>query len=582
MARMIPPVFDPTNPSDGERKVFELLRDDPATKSWVALHSQDVARFHVRQVLGEVDFVILIPSKGVLCLEIKGHKKVRRQGGAWYLGNDAPNYRGPFKQALEGANSIRKWVVQRRNDLGKTPFVWAVIFPFVSQVQRFETDEWHPWQLITADDLKASRIGNVLTTVIDRGRDHLAKVESAKWFHPGDNALTGAQRDALTKLLRPDFELCETPASARDRRADELRHYTEEQFVALDAMETNERVLFEGPAGTGKTVLALEDARREAIDGRSIVLLCFNHLLASELKQQVASFGVTFKLATLHSLMAEIANAPTHSEPGPSQKYWEEELPARALEVLLGQASQWEYDVLIIDEAQDVVRGPYLDVLECLVRGGWRDGRWRLFGDFDHQALYGNPQPGLTELDSRAPGVPRYSLRVNCRNTPRIMEFVHLLARPEPGYTRALRPDTGVDPKLEYYSSADSQLRMLEGTLCQLLADGYAENEIVVLSPRANSCAAQVTTGRLAPLLQPLTIPQQQDKVGYGTVHAFKGLDRPAVVLTDVDDILSRYAQSLFYTGISRATDRLTILVDERARDQVIEALTRTRQAYLG
>ena len=202
MARMIPPVFGPTNPSDGERRIFGLLRDDPLTSTWVVLHSQDIAR-HVRQVVGEVDFVVLIPSKGVLCLEIKGHKRVRRHGGAWYLGQDGPDYRGPFKQAVDGTNSILKRVKLRCPDFGATPFVWAVIFPFVAAVDRFATDEWQPWQLVTADELSRSSIGKLLSGIIDAERDRLAGVETARWFRPDANALTFAQRDALAELLRP-------------------------------------------------------------------------------------------------------------------------------------------------------------------------------------------------------------------------------------------------------------------------------------------------------------------------------------------------------------------------------------------
>lgn len=568
---MIPPVFSPTNPSDGERRVFDLLRDDPLTNAWVVLHSQDIAQ-HVKQVVGEADFVVLIPSKGVLCLEIKGHKRARRQGGAWFLGNGGPDYRGPFKQAAEATNSILRRVKLRSQDFKQTPFVWAVVFPFVAAVDRFDTDEWQPWQLVTADDLKAASIGNILSTVIDAERDRLAEVETARWFRPETNALTFAQRDALADLLRPDFELCETPRSAQQRRADELRHYTEEQFGAIDAMEVNDHVIFDGPAGTGKTVLALEAARREAINGRRVALLCFNQLLADWLRDESQSFGVPVTIRTLHSLLLEIAGIAVPKSK--SSRFWEQELPASALEVLLDNDTKWEFDILIIDEAQDVLRESYLDVLECLVRNGWRDGRWRLFGDFTHQAIYDNPEPGLNELERRAPTTARYSLRVNCRNTPRIIEFVNLLAHPVPGYSRALRPNTGADPRIRYYS-ANRQTDVLEQALTQLLEDGFTTTEIAVLSPKIDSCARQAGQSGLSGLLEPISTRQSEGRIGYGTIHSFKGLDRPAIVLTDVEDIFSAQARALFYTAISRATDRLIILVHERAKPQVVDVLRR-------
>lgn len=575
---MIPPVFSPTNPSDGERRIFDLIRDDPVTNNWVVLHSQDIAA-HIKQIVGEADFVVLIPGKGVLCLEVKGHKRARRQGGAWLLGNDAPDYRGPFKQALEATNSILKRVRARSSDFATTPFVWAVVFPFVTAVERFQSDEWQPWQLITAADLKDCSIGKVLDGVIDAERDRLSKTQTARWFKPEANALTFAQRDALADLLRPDFELCETPRSAEQRRAEELHHYTTEQFGALDAMDVNEHVIFEGPAGTGKTVLALEAARREAIRGQRVLLVCFNQLLADWLRHEADGFGVPITVRTLHSILLEIAGIEVTSPD--SAVFWEQELPTRALEVLLDGGTDWEFDVVIVDEAQDVLRQCYLDVLECLIREGWRDGRWRLFGDFALQAIYDSPDWGLGELERRAPSTTHYSLRVNCRNTPRIVEFVNLLAQPTPGYSRILRPNTGSDPRIRYYAN-NRQARVLEDVLNELLDEGYVPGEIAVLSPKADSCARLALAETLSSVLEPIAHQQSPGRIGYGTVHAFKGLDRPAVVLTDVEDIVSERARKLFYTAISRATERLVILVNERARPQIVDALRRKVTAHGG
>lgn len=566
---MIPPLFCPTNPSDGERKIFDLLRDDPLTNSWTVLHSQDIAQ-HIKQVVGEADFVVLIPGKGVLCLEVKGHRRVRREGGAWFLGRGDPDYRGPFKQAAEASNSILKRVKMRSQAFGKTPFTWAVVFPFVAAVERFATDEWQPWQLVTADNLQHATIGKILGDIIDAERRRLTEVETARWFQLEVNALTFAERDALADLLRPDFELCETSRSAKKRRAEELHHYTEEQFGALDAMEVNEHVIFEGPAGTGKTVLALEAARREAVAGRRVLLLCFNKLLADWLREEVRSFGVPVTVRTLHSLLCEITKENA-SNPD-SSDFWERELPNRALEMLLDDDAKWEFDVLIIDEAQDILRESYLDVLECMVRNGWHGGRWRMFGDFAFQAIYDNPDWGLAELQRRAPFTARYSLRINCRNTPRIIEFVNLLARPIPGYSRALRPNTGSDPTVRYFSNK-RQVQVLAESLNELLDDGFTESEIVVLSAVVDSCALEAAQTTLSGVLTPLSTRLPAGKVGYSTVHAFKGLDRPAVVLTDVEDIVSERARMLFYTAISRATDRLIILVNERAKPQVIDVI---------
>ncbi|AJR30263.1 hypothetical protein G155_00233 [Mycobacterium sp. VKM Ac-1817D] len=49
----------------------------------------------------------------------------------------------------------------------------------------------------------------------------------------------------------------------------------------------------------------------------------------------------------------------------------------------------------------------------------------------------------------------------------------------------------------------------------------------------------------------------------YSTVHAFKGLESPAVVITDLDQTTANENfDSLLYVGLTRATDRLIALIE--------------------
>ena len=46
------------------------------------------------------------------------------------------------------------------------------------------------------------------------------------------------------------------------------------------------------------------------------------------------------------------------------------------------------YDEIVLDEAQDVLRRSYLDVLDLRLGGGLAGGHWRFFGDFTWQRIY--------------------------------------------------------------------------------------------------------------------------------------------------------------------------------------------------
>jgi superfamily I DNA/RNA helicase len=53
-------------------------------------------------------------------------------------------------------------------------------------------------------------------------------------------------------------------------------------------------------------------------------------------------------------------------------------------------------------------------------------------------------------------------------------------------------------------------------------------------------------------------------QVQYSTIHAFKGLESPAVIVTDLDQHLVPNFESLLYTGLTRATDRLVAVMDRK------------------
>ena len=122
MARMIPPRILPDCSSLGEQEIFRRLKDDPETNDWIVLHSLDVAE-HMTSIAGEIDFVAIVPGKGVLCVEVKGCKSLRRHDGLWYYGKaPSPDARGPFKQASTAMHSIRTKLAKRRRTWGKFHF----------------------------------------------------------------------------------------------------------------------------------------------------------------------------------------------------------------------------------------------------------------------------------------------------------------------------------------------------------------------------------------------------------------------------------------------------------------------------
>jgi superfamily I DNA/RNA helicase len=234
--------------------------------------------------------------------------------------------------------------------------------------------------------------------------------------------------------------------------------------------------------------------------------------------------------------------------------------------------------VLIADEAQDLLHDGYLDFLDLLVGGGLAAGRWMMFGDFERQALFDAADVTLDDFRAARGAAPVYSLRDNCRNTPRIASYACLLGGLQPGYDSVLRPDEGPAPRMRYYDSAKNQPTMLEEILDGLYKEGYAGEDIVILSPAREGAAAQrLVDEPWRSRTRPYGESPDKGYVRWATVQAFKGMEAPVVVLTDISEVQGPRSEALFYTGLTRATDRLLVLADETVANDVV-ALVETAE----
>jgi hypothetical protein len=558
MARMIPG-YCPDSAPPGEKAIFKALASAPETDGWIVLHSLSIAD-HVRQAEGEADFVVIVPGQGILVIEAKSHQRVTRfSDGRWKLGNDQPTTRGPFQQANEAMHSIRKYLEGKKIDLRSIPVCDAVWFTAVrARTELPVSPEWHAWQVLDSQDLSTGA-ARAIIRALTAGTAHLD--EKVYGFSYGGIPLDQQVAERIVTVLRPRVEMAVVPGDQRRNRATQLLAFLDEQYDALDTMEENRAALFTGPAGSGKTLLALEAARRETAVGRAGRLLCFNAFLGRQLAADAAEIP-GLRVATLHQELVRIARMTVPHDP--DEDFWQRELPDRALEALLDGPTGQSGDFLIIDEVQDIASQPYLDVLDLLVTGGLKKGRVLLFGDFERQAIFQAPD-GRELLRKAIPGLAAHRLTYNCRNLPRIGYTVNLFSGLSPGYQRFRRDDDGFDPTTISYKSGDDQSRQLVACVRDLQAEGFTLNEITILSPIKSGSVVETTTDPwLRQVLRKADgTAAPPGQLQYGTIAQFKGLESPAVVLTDLDQRLVPNFEALLYVGLTRATDRLVALIEK-------------------
>jgi hypothetical protein len=408
----------------------------------------------------------------------------------------------------------------------------------------------------------------------------MKNVPSSRWWYDKNKSRPNEDHvKKLTNILRGDFEYFVSPRAIIEETENEIFRFTEEQFLALDVLEENQRIIYKGPAGTGKTFLAIEAARRALVAGKRIFLVCYNRLLGQWLLRQTETLSSQhpgmLTVGTLHSVLLNLSGL---RPPDASDRFfWSKRIPDAVLErALLGIIRVPMCETLIIDEAQDLITEEYLDVMDLFLEGGLAGGRWVMFGDFERQSIYSRQDLDIPKvIRRRSPIHFVYPLRTNCRNTEPIAVGLELVCKLQPGYSRILRTETGADVDINFYQVPEEQTKLLIDKLKNLSKD-FQPSEVTILSSREDSasCAGLLRKRNISLRLHPLRDDEVNNaSFGFTTIQAFKGMEAPAVILTDIEKITGEKAEALLYVGMSRARLRLIMLMHENCRAQYMNAV---------
>lgn len=546
--------------SIGERIIYLKFKNDGSTNSMFILHSLFTS-YHLKNMSGELDFLVLAPGHGFFSIEVK-HGGISRKNGDWCFTNrdGKKTYKktGPFAQQNATINSIRKFVLQRlehdknlQNRFSKILWGSGVAFTSMTEFVDFGP-EGHSWQVLTKQGLNLP-IGSFISTLSTGSHK---ENEGKIWYDVHNSKPTKNDCELLLKILRGDFEIDYSEINRINETEEAIEEYTREQFSLLEFTRYNDRCLIQGAAGTGKTLMAMELLKRQANEGKNVGVFCFNNQLGeriSSISKKVSESKINYS-GTIHSYMAQKTTCQQPSDPAQLAKYYAEDLPIEFLISNENLDGKQKLDYLIVDEAQDLITPYYLEVFDLILKGGLRKGKWTFLGDFSNQAIYlNNPKESLELLSERATYTSFPPLRINCRNTREIATQNTLLTGADvPEFTSKLYSGTHV---VSRYPTKITRISALHEILQIILNRDIPLNKVTLLSSKRFENSFAKDDEYVNSLLAKGMI--------FSTIQAYKGLENLIIILFDLDDVASEHMQRLLYVGISRAKRELYLILDK-------------------
>lgn len=529
MAKIYPEIVEDYHGSYGEFQIFESLKQLP--NDWYIYHSlnwKDRSK-NGRITWGEADFVIFNKNYGILVVEVKSGG-ISFKDGKWLqtrLDNSEINeMKNPFNQANRSKYKLID-EIDYKLPYGDRCFIdKAVWFPSISndELQKANLPLEYDSKLI----LTKESLNNPLQSILSIYNFY----NSTRY-----TMLSRNSENVILETIMPSFNLVPSASNIKDEADYVFYQLTNEQKKVLDFISNQQTVAIQGSAGTGKTFIAVEQAKRLSSD-KKVLFLCFNKFLYYHLDNKCKLNNVDYY--NLHTFLSKNSSDDISTD----------EKCLKALKSI-DFANTLDYQAIIIDEAQDINDKILIEFYEICKRLNYN---LYLFYD-KNQMLFQNKLPKcLEEFDCKL------TLTKNCRNTLKIVQTINSVFNINTqanGFSVS-----GVMPTF-YFVDTDIQnkLRLI---INDYLNDGFNQKDITILtlSTEDESCLNGITQiGNYK-----INHESNEDGIFFTTSKKFKGLESNIIIVIDFD--AKQYSDYEYmknlYVSLSRARQRLSLICNNK------------------
>ncbi len=545
MALMYPPTPKEYKESSLEGIMFDALKK--MSDEYMVFHSMTIATAKGEIIeQSETDFVLFHPKKGIICIEAKAGQ-VNCEGGVWYYGNgqEMP-HDGPFCQASRNMFNLIDYFKLKglAHIVKKCKLLYAVWFPSVDmeKISRCILPSNAPREIIITRDS------------FDNLEQKIEDIFQYSFMSKRETSLSKNDIERIiNEVLAPSFELVSLVEVVNNHRKLVFRKMLIEQVMLLNYLEEQNNAVINGLGGTGKTVMAIEKAKRHGNRGESVLFLCYNNKLKEHLKNSYDIVNVHF--FTIDGFACYLCNT---QEPDYSKL-------KTLLETMYCESS-FPYQHVIIDEGQDFGRD---NIEECeiisllkdnVVDDESRNGSFYMFYDLNQLVQARQIPSYIQDADCRL------TLYRNCRNTKHIATTSLRFLNSEKAPKLFEAAVEGTLPQMyivdDYTSEIDSLNRLLEG----FISEGY--NNVTILTCKTEEDSV------LSSEVSKNVYYYKGLKAYFTTCRKFKGLESDVVILVDVTvkNFVDECDKNL-YVGSSRAKYELAIiaLLTEEECKQILE-----------